>query len=55
MNAMGKGCCGMSKMSGSKFGQQLVDQTPVFDKRRKHNKPVAKHSGNRYRKPNYLK
>jgi hypothetical protein len=44
-----------SGMSGSKFPQGLVDQTPVFDKRRKHNKGPKKHRGNIYRPPNYLK
>jgi hypothetical protein len=55
MNPVGKNCCPGAKFNGSKFNQTLVDQTPVFDKRRKHNKPVQKHSGNMYRKPNYLK
>lgn len=43
------------KMSGTKFTQTLVDQTPVFDNRRKHNKPVAKHRGNLSRKVKFLK
>lgn len=42
-------------MSGQKFSQLLVDQTPVYDKRRKHNQAMPKHRGNKYRKPNYLK
>ena len=43
------------KSSGMKFGQALVDQTPVFDQRRKHNHGPKKHRGNLYRKPNYMK
>lgn len=55
MNAMGgKGCCGSMKSSGTKFGQQLVDQTPVFDKRKKHNRPMPKHRGNLKRPVKYL-
>jgi len=46
---------GGMKSSGSKFGQLLVDQTPVFDKRRKHNKGVKKHRGNLYRAPKFIK
>lgn len=41
--------------NGQKFTQMLVDQTPVFDGRRKHNQPVKKHRGNKYRAPNFLK
>lgn len=46
---------GASGISGSKFTQTLVNQTPVYDKRRKHNQGPPKHRGNKYRKPNYLK
>jgi hypothetical protein len=42
------------KSSGTKFSQQLVDQTPVFDKRKKHNRPMAKHRGNLKRPVKYL-
>jgi len=40
---------------GQKFTNVLVDQTPVFDGRRKHNKPIKKHRGNKGRSPNYVK
>lgn len=45
----------MGKMSGCKFGQTLVSQLPYYDNRRKHVKPAPKHSGNKTKKPNYLK
>ena len=51
----GGSCCGGMKSSGSKFNQLLVNQTPVFDKRRKHNHGPKKHRGNKYRAPQYLK
>jgi hypothetical protein len=49
--------CGMSNggMSGTKFTQTLVNQTPIYDNRRKHRKPMKKHRGNKYRPANYLK
>jgi hypothetical protein len=43
------------KGSATKFPQTLVDQTPVFDKRRKHNHAVPKHRGNLSRKVKWLK
>ena len=42
-------------ISGKKFPSSLVNQTPVFDGRRKHNKPVKKHRGNIRREPNWMK
>lgn len=45
----------MGKMSGCQFTQTLTNQSPIFDNRRKHRKPVPKHSGNKIKKPNYLK
>ena len=44
-----------SGLSGTKFPQNLVDQTPVYDKRRKHNKAPKKHRGNLFRPTVYLK
>ena len=41
--------------SGQRFTSKLVDQTPVFDNRRKHNKPIKKHRGNKARHPQWLK
>ncbi len=41
--------------SGQKFTQTLVNQTPVFDRRRKHNQPAPKHRGNLSRPVKYLK
>lgn len=43
-----------SKSGGTKFAQTLVDQTPVFDKRRKHNKGPKKHAGNKYKAPKFI-
>lgn len=51
MNGSSSGSCGR----GMSFPQTLVNQTPVFDNRRRHNKGPKKHRGNKYRKPNYLK
>ena len=53
---------GTSKSGGSgvwapgamKFPQTLVDQTPVYDKRRKHNKMPPKHRGNLPRKVKFI-
>lgn len=42
-------------MSGCKFPQPLVNQTPVFDKRRKFNQPAPKHRGNVHRPVKFLK
>lgn len=42
-------------MSGQSFPQTLTNQTPVFDNRRKHNKPVKKHRGNKRRDPKFIK
>jgi hypothetical protein len=44
-----------SGLSGQNFSQLLVDQTPYFDKRRKHNKQPKKHRGNLPRPVNFLK
>jgi hypothetical protein len=44
-----------SSMSGMKFPQILTSQTPWYDGRRKHQKPVKKHRGNLPRPVNYLK
>lgn len=44
-----------STMSGCQFKQPLVNQTPVFDQRRKHNLVRKKHSGNLARKPKWIK
>lgn len=43
------------KTSGTKFSQLLVNQTPVFDKRRKHNQPAPKHRGNLPRAVKWMK
>lgn len=44
-----------STMSGCQYKQPLVNQTPIFDNRRKHRKPAMKHSGNLPRKPKWVK
>lgn len=41
--------------SGCKFTQPLVNQGPVYDKRRKHTKVAPKHRGNVRRDPKYIK
>lgn len=41
-------------MSGQKFMQTLADQRPVYDNRRKHNKPAPKHRGNLRRDPKFI-
>lgn len=43
------------KSTGQKFSQPLVNELPVYNGRLKHNKLVAKHSGNLPKKPKYLK
>ncbi len=44
-----------NNMSGGKFPQTLVNQTPIYDNRRKHRKPVKKHRGNVGRPAKYVK
>jgi hypothetical protein len=43
------------KSSGCAFPQTLVNQTPIYDNRRKHRKPVKKHRGNVRRDPKFIK
>lgn len=45
----------MMKSSGQKFSNVLVNETPVYDGRRKHNKGPKKHRGNKKREPNWMK
>lgn len=54
MTPMNSACPG-GKMSGTKFNQTLVNRTPVYDNRRKHNKPAPKHRGNVRREPMWVK
>lgn len=41
--------------AGQKFTNVLVSETPIFDGRRKHKRPVAPHSGNVKRDPKWIK
>lgn len=51
---MTTGPCPGSKSSGTKFTNKLVNQGPVFDGRRRHNKAAPKHRGNKRRDPKYI-